>query len=333
MQEGEQADYVIVILDGRAKICVDENGRERVLPERGPGQLVGERGALQVSVRSASVIAIQTVRALVVRTGDFAAFVSAHPTVLDLVEDQVYGRLTEEPAAYHPEDGPDPFGGVPAYRDWSHGTHPTEQHAKYPRSLNGENCTVIMSDVVGFGAPARTDEDRRVIRDALYSMTHITLQDLPDVWSWDDRGDGLLTVIPPSVPTALVIRHLHKELPAALEEHNRGHRDSARIRLRVAIHVGPVATDTMGVSGEAIIVTARMVEAPLFKQAMDKARASLGIISSTFIYESVIRHDLGLTGYSEVRVDVKEASMLAWMKLSGMTAPSGDSGQERLDPS
>jgi len=146
-------------------------------------------------------------------------------------------------------------------------------------------------------------------------MTHTALQDLPDVWSWDDRGDGLLTVVPPIVPTAKVIAHLHKELPAALEEHNRAHRDSARIQLRVAIHVGPVATDTLGASGEAIIVTARMVEAPLFKQAMDEARAGLGIISSTFIYESVIRHDLGLAGYSQVRVDVKEASMLAWMKL------------------
>ena len=79
----------------------------------------------------------------------------------------------------------------------------------------------MLSDVVGFGAGTRTDEDRRVIREALFSMTHTALQDLPDAWSWDDRGDGLLTVVPPGVPTARVIAHLHKELPAALEEHNR----------------------------------------------------------------------------------------------------------------
>lgn len=294
IREGDPADHVIVILSGRTRICIEENGTERVLAERGPGQLVGERGALQVSVRSASVIALETVQALVVRTPDFAAFISAHPRVLAIVEGQVYDRLTEDPAGWGPDAG-----------------HPAQ-----PRQpLTGENCTVILSDVVGFGARTRTDEDRRVIREALFSMTHTALQDLPDVWSWDDRGDGLLTVVPPIVPTAKVIAHLHKELPAALEEHNRAHRDSARIQLRVAIHVGPVATDTLGASGEAIIVTARMVEAPLFKQAMDKARAALGIISSTFIYESVIRHDLGLTGYSQVRVDVKEASMLAWMKL------------------
>jgi hypothetical protein len=136
----------------------------------------------------------------------------------------------------------------------------------------------------------------------------------------------LLTVVPPSVPTAKVIGHLHKELPAALDEHNRAHRDSAQIQLRVAINVGPVITDTMGVSGEAIIVAARLVEAPLFKEAMKKAQASLGVIASTFIYETVIRHDLGLTGYSQVQVDVKESRFPAWMKLFGPTpSPSSES--------
>ena len=98
IQEGDRADHVIVILGGRTKICIEENGNERVLAERGPGQLVGERGALQVSVRSASVIALETVQALVVRTTDFAAFISAHPAVLKIVESQLYDRLTERPA-------------------------------------------------------------------------------------------------------------------------------------------------------------------------------------------------------------------------------------------
>ena len=53
-----------------------------------------------------------------------------------------------------------------------------------------------------------------------------------------------------------------------------------------------------------------MVEAPLFKEAMEKGQASLGVIASTFIYETVIRHDLGLTRYSQVQVDDKESSLL-----------------------
>ena len=48
-------------------------------------------------------------------------------------------------------------------------------------------------------------------------------------------------------------------------------------------------TDTMGVSGEAIIIAARLVEAPLLKEPA-KGTAILGVIASTFIYESVLRH-------------------------------------------
>lgn len=298
LREGDQADHVIVILSGRTKICINENGAERVLAQRGPGQLVGERGALQVSVRSASVIAVETVQALVVRTADFAAFITAHPTVLTLVENQLHDRRLS--------------GGPPQPR---------------PQLLNGQNCTVVLSDVAGFGARQRTDEDRRIIREAIFAMTHTVLQGIPDVWSWDDRGDGLLMVIPPSVPTAKVIEHLHRELPVALDEHNRAYHDSARIQLRVAVNVGPVASDSMGVSGEAIIITSRLVEAPLLKQAMDSSGAALGVIASTFIYETVVKHTRDLTGYSQVQVDVKETNVTAWMKLFDVaeSAP-GDSG-------
>jgi Cyclic nucleotide-binding domain len=315
MREGDQADHVIVILSGRTKICVEESGRERILAVRGPGQLVGERAALQISVRSATVIALETVQALVAPTRDFAAFITGHPEVLAIVERQVYDRLTEDPAGYRPGvvsnfgidrvAAPNRLGNSLSMR------RPTP----HLRALNGENCTIMLSDVVGFGAGSRTDEDRRIIREALFSITHTVLQDLPDAWSWDDRGDGLLTVVSPSVPTAKVVAHLHKELAAALEEHNRVYPDSARIQLRVAINVGPVASDIMGVSGEAIIVTARLVEAPVFKKAVRESGASLGIIASTFIYESVLRHGPYLEGYSEIPVDVKESSLLAWMKL------------------
>ena len=318
IQEGDQADHVIVILSGRTKICVEDSGGERVLAVRGPGQLVGERGVLQVSVRSASVIALERVQALVAQTRDFAVFLTDHPRVLDIVKRQVCERLTEDPARY----GPDAFRGVPAG-----GSAPsaiTGHPAQHPQVLNGENCTVMLSDVVGFGAISRTDEDRRIIREALVSMTHAVLQDLPDEWSWDDRGDGLLTVVAPSVPTARVVAHLHKELSAALEEHNRAYPGSARIQLRVAITVGPVASDRMGVSGEAIIVAARLVEAPEFKKAMTESGASLGIIASTFIYDSVIRHGPYLEGYSEIPVEVKESSTVAWMKLLDRPLSSGD---------
>jgi hypothetical protein len=195
------------------------------------------------------------------------------------------------------------------------GRRTPKRAARHPELMDEENWTVVLSDVVGFGARTRSDEDRRIIMKAVLSMTQAAMQGMSDVRSWDDRGDGVLTVVPPSVPTAMVIEHLQRDLPAALEKHNRAYHDSARIKLRIAVTVGPVASDATGVSGEAITMTARLVKAPTFKRAMDTSGASLGVIAPTSIYETVIKHAEGLAGYSQVQADVKESSMSAWMKL------------------
>ncbi len=106
VREGETADHVIVILSGWTEIRVGACGAEQVIARRGPGQLVGERAALHVSVRSATVVAQEMVHALVVRTHDFAAFLSEHPAVLGIVEEQVYARLTEHSGPERQEQRP-----------------------------------------------------------------------------------------------------------------------------------------------------------------------------------------------------------------------------------
>ncbi|MGZ3391507.1 MAG: Crp/Fnr family transcriptional regulator [Isosphaeraceae bacterium] len=328
MEEGERADHVMVILGGRVKVCVDENGRERVLAVRGLGQLVGERGALKVSVRSATVIALDMIWALVVQTKDFAAFVSAHPRVLDIVQNQLCQRRTEEPAGYgHVTDGPGGFRteavNITAAAQLDNNYRP-DRSRRHSRLLNGENCTVFLTDVVGFGARIRTDGDRLLIRDALFRMTQAAMQGIPDAQS-EDRGDGFLTVVPPNVSTATVLDELLKKMPAALELHNGTQRESARFKLRLAVNVGPVVSDIMGVSGEAIIVVARLVEAPSFKKAIVESPASLGVIASPFVYETVIRHSSNpsdLASYSRVPVEVKESDTTAWMKLFDPPLPS-----------
>jgi CRP-like cAMP-binding protein len=94
MLEGESADAVFVILDGSVKVCLDEDGRERVITERGPGDLIGERGTEPGNVRSASVVALDTVQALVLTTAGYTAFVADHPGIPDRVMKQTYDRRT-----------------------------------------------------------------------------------------------------------------------------------------------------------------------------------------------------------------------------------------------
>ena len=97
MREGEHADAVMVILDGWAKVCLDEDGRERVITERGPGDLIGESGTVPGNVRSATMIALDTVQALVMRTEDYTALIADFPGVPDLVKKQTYDRRTGRP--------------------------------------------------------------------------------------------------------------------------------------------------------------------------------------------------------------------------------------------
>ncbi len=97
MREGEQADAVMVIIDGRAKVCLDEDGRERVITERGPGDLIGESGTMPGYVRSATMIALDTMQALVMRTEDYTVFIADFPGIPDLVKKQTHDRRTGRP--------------------------------------------------------------------------------------------------------------------------------------------------------------------------------------------------------------------------------------------
>jgi hypothetical protein len=324
MEEGERAEYVMVILGGQVEIRLHVDGSERAVAVRGLGQLVGERAALKVSVRSATVVALEMVWALVVHTKDFAAFISTHPRVLDIVQNQQYQRRAAGAPGYEYDDNANaPSRNVNGVADLDqHDDNYSAGHSrKHQKTLTGENCTVVLTDVADYGARIRTDNDRLLIREALFKMTQKAMQTFPDAQS-EDRGDSFLTVIPPNSSTARVLDQLVKELPVALERHNSTQGESARFKLRLAVNVGPVVSHMDGVSGEAIIVAARLVEAPNFKRALAKSNAILGIIASPFVYETAVRHGSDpreVADYFQVPVEVKETNTTAWMKL--FTAP------------
>jgi len=287
MREGEHGDHVAVITSGLTVVRVRENGADRIVAERGPGQLIGERAALNVSRRSATVVAVVPVRALLVRTADFEAFISTYPEILDLIEEQMFTRMRE----YRPGPG------------WP--------------DLAGQNATVIRTDVAGFSSPHRSAEDREVIRAALLAMTREALGPLwLDCWH-EDRGDGHLIVVPSSIPTAAVLDRLTTAFPSRLRAHNRIHSEPAQITLRVAVEVGPVRKDQSGVSGDAIIDVSRMVDAPAFKHAVAARGAHFGIIVSPFVHRAHITSADGMAGYAKVHVRVKETRRSAWMQLTG----------------
>lgn len=307
MREGDRAEYVMVIIDGWTRISVREGDHDRNITERGPGQLIGEVGALRVSARSATVTVLDTVTALVLRTEDFASYLEAHQRVLDLVDSQIDDRLTEEPY------------------QWDAGHEDLSEPGTAPSlaPLSGENCTVVFTDVVKFGALERSDRDRETVRTAHWDMLQRSLGYLWEKCITIDQGDGLLIVAPPAIPTAAIMERLHRQLPRELRRHNQAHDRATRIRLRVSANVGPVAHDTIGVTGDAIILASRLNDAQELREATASADIYLGMLVSPFVYDTAIKNADGWIGpnaYEPVEVRVKETRMTAWMGLFG--APS-----------
>jgi hypothetical protein len=186
----------------------------------------------------------------------------------------------------------------------------------------GLNCSVLLIDVTGFGAPTRTDADRRVIRQIMYRTLHESFKSANIPWDacrHEDRGDGVLIVIPPAVLTKQIVHPLVDRLAEGLARHNDQADEGTRFQLRAALDVGPVEVDAEGVNGEAIIYAARLVEAQVFKQRLRQSGMPLGFIASAFVYDRFVKHRPGQVdpaGYQKIRAGVKESKFTAWMHLA-----------------
>ena len=72
VRAGEDAESLIVLLTGRAKVTnFDEEGREIILAWLGPGEFFGEMGLIDCSPRSASVVAVEPCELLTIGKTEF----------------------------------------------------------------------------------------------------------------------------------------------------------------------------------------------------------------------------------------------------------------------
>jgi CRP-like cAMP-binding protein len=79
MHQGQGAGEVLLLRKGQVKVyTTTAAGREVVLAIRGPGELLGELAALDAQPRSASIVALEDVDALVLTAAAFRGFLAAH---------------------------------------------------------------------------------------------------------------------------------------------------------------------------------------------------------------------------------------------------------------
>lgn len=94
--EHDLSDWVVLITTGRVKVsATGANGKEVVLGICGPGDVLGELSAVDSGPRSATVTAIDDVKAQIVGADEFRAFLASNPAESLALLRSLCGRLRD----------------------------------------------------------------------------------------------------------------------------------------------------------------------------------------------------------------------------------------------
>jgi tetratricopeptide (TPR) repeat protein len=187
--------------------------------------------------------------------------------------------------------------------------------------------SIVLVDVEGFGSRLRTRTDQAAIRHGLYQALELAFTRSGVGWDGcyrEDRGDGVLILVPPQVPKSVLAAGVPGELAVAVRAHNQVHDPDARMRLRLALHGGEVLHDAYGVTSTAVNLAFRLLEAGPLKQALAGSPGVLAVITSAWFYEEVIRHTEACAPatWRRAHVTVKETREDGWISLPDAPYPA-----------
>jgi ATP-binding cassette subfamily B protein len=95
IREAEIGDTFYVVESGRIQVSVAQDGEERVVAERGPGEYVGEIALLLKVPRTATVRALTPTRILALHKDDFDELVAKHLYVSRGLEREMSRRVID----------------------------------------------------------------------------------------------------------------------------------------------------------------------------------------------------------------------------------------------
>jgi hypothetical protein len=158
---------------------------------------------------------------------------------------------------------------------------------------------------------------------ALYAMLQNAFDRSGIPWSdcaYEDRGDGALVIVPPTLSAAALVDPIPERLRALVRRHNRVSADAARVQLRVAAHIGSVHHDGYGFVGHDVTLLCRMLDTRRLKRLLADSGADVAFIASRYLFENVIRSRPSLVDpevFQPMAVRVKETRTRAWAYALG----------------
>ncbi|MBE1534347.1 effector-associated domain 2-containing protein [Actinomadura algeriensis] len=184
-------------------------------------------------------------------------------------------------------------------------------------------CVIFACDIASFGDTSRTDDVREIMRHAMYRQLDVSFGAAgigPERRYHEDRGDGVMVLVPAEVGTEPLLTTVVEMLRAELRRYNKAAADVAQIKLRVSVHTGEARHDGNGVVGTPVNHAFRILDAPPFKDALSESGASLAVIVSQRVHDDVVRHGPGLIDpdeYRRIDIAVKETEGAAWVRVPG----------------
>jgi hypothetical protein len=188
---------------------------------------------------------------------------------------------------------------------------------------DGQICAMLAVDIAGFTRQDRDDDIRGYLHEELYGLLRKAFDDSGIPWAechWEDRGDGALVVVPPTISPKGIIDPLPERLRALVRRHNHVSRPSAAIQLRAAAHIGMVVHDRNGFVGSDVNLLFRMLDARALRRALAASGAELAMVVSGYVYRNLVCRYPSLVSpdaFQEVRFQVKRTRAQAWTYLPG----------------
>jgi hypothetical protein len=186
------------------------------------------------------------------------------------------------------------------------------------KPAGGQLCALFAVDIAEFNSPARDDAIQAYLRTSLYEILERAFDSSGIPWAScfnEDRGDGVLVVVPPGVGGGGIIDLLPERLRRLIRRHNHVSSATAHIQLRAAAHVGPVDHDAHGFVGTDVNLLFRMLDARPVKHTLVSTGADLALIISDYVYRNVVSRHPSLVNpddFRSVRFMVKYTRIQAW---------------------
>lgn len=191
------------------------------------------------------------------------------------------------------------------------------------RQIRPEYRSIVVIDMTGSGR--WNDLTQLRARAALDHMVRAAFRAAGIAWHRlvvEDRGDGMIVLVPPTVSKADLFDPVLTRLCDLLRKHNNA--AGPRIRLRVALHAGEVLRGPYGWVSTDLNTACRLVNgAPLYRELLRRPQTDLILVVSDTVHQAVVRH--GYRGvdpseYAPVHVRVKEVDTRAWVERPHETA-------------